>query len=108
MVSNNQYIQSPGYPSNYANRLSCDWTIEKPGNYKVLLTFSTISTESCCDAVRVYNYVNGREQLLREYKGSHSQVRLQSSGNKMRVRFTTDGSVTDRGFRALVTFGKIF
>lgn len=108
LISQNAIFSSPGYPTSlYKDRLNCNWLIERSGNYKITLLFTSIVTESCCDFVYVYDYVNGIERLMNSrYSGSHSQVILKSTGNKMKVTFTSDGSVQAAGFIAQVSFGK--
>lgn len=98
-------FSSPG--SSYANNLNCNWIIEKAG-FSITLVFTSIRTESCCDFVYVYDYVNGAPQLLQKYSGSHSQITLTSVGGKMKVVFTSDGSVQKAGFSAQVSFGKSY
>lgn len=109
-ISQDQFLNSPGYPSNYyGNNLRCSWVLEKQGNYKITIEFTYFFTENRYDYVEVYDYVNGVESKMnnRRYTGSLPRFSLTSTGSKMRVYFLSDYSVSRRGFSAKVTFGKI-
>jgi len=46
-------LQSPNWPDEYARNLTCTWTLVAPPEKQVELLFIQLSTEKCCDAVRV-------------------------------------------------------
>lgn len=68
----------------------------------VTLTFSSFSTESCCDRLRVYDGLSISAPLIGSYGGGGlpNGGTIVSSGNGLTLRFTSDGSVTSSGFAA--------
>ncbi|KAH9509854.1 hypothetical protein Btru_045434 [Bulinus truncatus] len=96
------YISSPNYPRNYYDKTSCTWTISGPPNAIVTLNFMAfdLEVESKCsyDSLQVFDGANSR--LLGKYCGSGISTVLRSTTNIMRLVFTTDNSVTSKGFLA--------
>lgn len=45
--------------------------------------------------------------MNKKYSGSQEPFSLASTGNKMKVKFTSDGSINKKGFQATVAFGKL-
>ncbi|XP_078342832.1 scavenger receptor cysteine-rich domain-containing protein DMBT1-like isoform X6 [Oculina patagonica] len=91
---------SPRYPSFYANNLNCLWTLFIPSNGFLRLQFVVFDTESCCDFVELTDSLGRRIDRL---SGSRSGFAITVTGDRtrlLRVRFTTDSSVTRRGFLA--------
>ncbi|XP_074928780.1 scavenger receptor cysteine-rich domain-containing protein DMBT1-like [Chelonoidis abingdonii] len=95
-------FQSPFYPGNYPNNADCVWEIEAMSNYRVTLSFSDIETEGgTCqyDYIEIYDGPLHTSPLLGKIcHGSY--LSYTSSSNLMTVRFHSDSSVTNRGFRA--------
>ncbi|XP_075791438.1 scavenger receptor cysteine-rich domain-containing protein DMBT1-like isoform X5 [Pelodiscus sinensis] len=95
-------FHSPFYPGNYPNNADCVWEIEAENNYRVTLSFSQISTEggNCqYDYIEIYDGPLYTSPLLGKIcYGSY--LTYTSSSNLMTVRFHSDSSVTNRGFRA--------
>ncbi|XP_067930929.1 sushi, von Willebrand factor type A, EGF and pentraxin domain-containing protein 1-like [Watersipora subatra] len=83
---------SPNYPYNYRNNENCETEIAIPGVISITLTVDDISLESCCDYLRVYAQ-NGT--LLQQFT---TQETKEVPGDFVKVTFTTDSSVTARGF----------
>ena len=86
----------------YADNADCQWLLTCPSAASVVeLTFTSFSTESGFDFVRVYDDANQMHMLLQldgEYGDGLSPVT--SSGPIMLVRLTSDGSVSRAGFFA--------
>ncbi|XP_076455418.1 tolloid-like protein 2 [Babylonia areolata] len=91
-------VQSPNYPDNYPNRQSCVYTITAPAGYRITLTFTDLSLESCCDFVEIRDG-NRTSPVIGLYRNSLPGP-ANTSGNQMWIRFFSDGSITRRGFRA--------
>ncbi|XP_065263663.1 deleted in malignant brain tumors 1 protein-like [Emys orbicularis] len=95
-------FQSPFYPGNYPNNADCVWEIEAVNNYRITLSFRDISTEGgrCQhDYIEIYDGPLYTSPLLGKIcYGSY--LTYTSSSNLMTVRFHSDSSVTNRGFRA--------
>uniref|UniRef100_A0A8C0IXR5 CUB and zona pellucida-like domain-containing protein 1 n=1 Tax=Chelonoidis abingdonii TaxID=106734 RepID=A0A8C0IXR5_CHEAB len=84
-------FQSPFYPGNYPNNADCVWEIESEG---LNLRFM------CCfyDYIEIYDGPLHTSPLLGKIcHGSY--LSYTSSSNLMTVRFHSDSSVTNRGFR---------
>ncbi|XP_078342828.1 scavenger receptor cysteine-rich domain-containing protein DMBT1-like isoform X2 [Oculina patagonica] len=91
---------SPRYPSFYANNLNCLWTLFIPSNGFLRLQFVVFDTESCCDFVELTDSFGRR---LARLSGSRPRSNIIVSGDStgfLRIRFTTDSSVTRQGFLA--------
>ncbi|XP_030425726.1 deleted in malignant brain tumors 1 protein isoform X2 [Gopherus evgoodei] len=95
-------FQSPFYPGNYPNNADCVWEIEAVSNYRITLLFRDISTEGgrCQhDYIEIYDGPLYTSPLLGKIcYGSY--LSYTSSSNLMTVRFHSDSSITNRGFRA--------
>ncbi len=91
--------------SNYTDNLDCSWLIRPANGGRITLSFSRFSTESCCDAVTVYDGATINSQILGTFRGSSIPAAITSSGGVMLVRFTTDGSSTSTGWAASYTAG---
>jgi len=93
-------ITSPNHPGEYGNDVSCDWTITVPEGYKVNLLFDAFQTESGYDKVTVYDGEGTDSPQLKVLDGPNIPDSVKSTGNKMTVTFTSDGSQTMKGFKA--------
>ncbi|KAL9987888.1 hypothetical protein ACROYT_G002266 [Oculina patagonica] len=104
---NQQYgrFTSPNYPSNYPNNLHCTWLIEAPAGYgRLYLRFTSFALESCrncaCDVLEIFDGNSTASPLIKRACGRQSPPRMFSSGRFLFVKFSTDSSVTLRGFNA--------
>ncbi|XP_072171274.1 protein SpAN-like [Diadema setosum] len=95
-------ITSPNYPSNYDNHEDCTWLIEGAPGATVTLTFvdMDIESHSTCnyDAVEVRTGDVSSPGL--KFCGTTLPGEQVSTGNQLLVAFTSDYSVTRRGFKA--------
>ena len=57
------------------------------------LHFTRLSTESCCDKVRVYDGNDTTAPLLHTFSGTSRPIDCRTTGNTAFVSFSTDGSV---------------
>ena len=93
-------FQSPNYPNSYYNNLSYSWLIDGQNNVAILFNYCYI--EPGHDFVRLYDGNWTSSPLLFEASGDRNCPNLTvSSTNQMLVVFTSDGSVTYRGFEAI-------
>ena len=88
----------------YANNMNCYWLITAPVGYLVNVAFLTFSTEASYDYVRLYDGSSTAATLLGQLSGTTLPSSVRSSQPLMLVRFNSDGSNTNTGFTALVTF----
>ncbi|XP_046351491.2 cubilin-like [Haliotis rufescens] len=81
-------IRSPNFPYNYPDNAYCEYIID-PGT-DVILRVDTLSLQTCCDHLKVmdrygYEYhMSDTEDMINDY---------------FRILFTSDSSVSDKGFR---------
>ncbi|XP_067223802.1 CUB and zona pellucida-like domain-containing protein 1 isoform X2 [Chanodichthys erythropterus] len=90
---------SPRYPNSYPNNSRCTWTIHSTEGTTVLLTFTDVYLETCCDYIRVYDGPSTHYPLLDEIR-DYKNKSYNSSNNDLTVFFYTDGSISRRGFHA--------
>ncbi|RXN29309.1 deleted in malignant brain tumors 1 -like protein [Labeo rohita] len=90
---------SPQYPNQYPNDARCTWTMHSTGATTVLLSFTDVFLEECCDYIRVYDGPTTLYPLLGEIR-DYENKQYNSSNNDLTVLFYSDGSVSRRGFHA--------
>ena len=86
--------------SNYRNNVDCAWKLRCPSGQSVRLSFSSFSTESGYDYVRVYDGESTSARHMGAFSGSSTPSTQTSSQRYMFIRFTTDGSSTGTGWAA--------
>ncbi|KAH9509838.1 hypothetical protein Btru_045374 [Bulinus truncatus] len=100
------YIVSPNYPRNYADRTVCTWTISAPTNTIIsinIIDFNLqVATKCNYDAVQVFDGSSTTARLIGKYCDPSVPSLIQSTNNSMTLTFTTDFSVTRKGF--LISF----
>ncbi|MGY8873202.1 MAG: DUF6701 domain-containing protein, partial [Pseudomonadales bacterium] len=92
-------FDSGGSGGQYANREDCSFLIQPAGASSVTLTFSDFALESGYDNIYLYDGTSTFSPQIARLSGSTAGTYTASSG-AMLVRFTSDGSVVDRGFSA--------
>ncbi|KAI8767874.1 deleted in malignant brain tumors 1 protein [Biomphalaria glabrata] len=98
-------ISSPNYPGNYDNNLVVTWLIVTDPQTKIELTFQDVSTECGYDNVQIMDGPSSSDPVigtLCTLPGVHS---LTSTSNALFINFTSDSSVSGRGF--LLTYLEI-
>jgi hypothetical protein len=103
-------ISSMYYPSSYINNADCQWLIAGSSTTRmIMLQFTDVYTESCCDKIRLYNGNSTTSPLIASISGSSpSRTPYTSSQRFMLVRFTSDSSVVYRGFQANYTASTVY
>lgn len=104
MQSGGDVIESPNFPQKYGALSKCKWTLEGPQGSNIILQFQEFDTEKTFDTVQVL--VGGRTEEKsvslatlsgKQDLGSKPYI---TASNFMIVKFTSDGSVERKGFRA--------
>ncbi|XP_020288864.1 bone morphogenetic protein 1 isoform X2 [Pseudomyrmex gracilis] len=104
------HLESPNYPEEYQSSKECVWRLSVPQDYQVALKFQSFEIEN--HDTCVYDYVEVRDghsddsPLIGVYCGYKIPPDIKSTGNKLLVKFVSDGSVQKAGFSA--TFMKEF
>ena len=94
-----------GSSGNYANSSYGSLTINPAvtGNY-VALTFTSLSVETCCDYVRVYDGTSTSATLIGTYTSlPGSTIYATNTSGALTIYFYSDGSATYSGFSATVS-----
>ena len=108
-------FSTPGYPSNYPNRITCTTLIVAPEGQVVRLTFLDFELEgpnfeSNCiwDSVNIYNSVSpDPNQLIGSYCGFKVPVPLLSASTTMFVEFTSDEVLITEVLRLILSLFQV-
>jgi subtilisin family serine protease len=92
-------LQSPSFPAPYPNNFARTWCIRPVDGAPATLTFPSFDIEASFDFVRITDGITG--QLLSSTSGTTAPPPATSSF--LKVRFTTDSSVTRPGWQAAWT-----
>lgn len=104
MQSSGDVIESPNYPHKYNALSKCKWILEGPIGSNIILQFQDFETEKTFDTVQILAggrteekavslaTLSGREEITNKP--------FVTASNFMIVKFTSDGSVERKGFRA--------
>ena len=88
-----------GLSGDYSSNSDSYLTIYPETTSSLVAVSGTVSTESCCDYLRVYDGVGTAGTLLGEYKGENLTVpTLVSTSGPITLHFYSDGSVVKSGF----------
>ncbi|XP_059469459.1 protein tolkin-like [Neocloeon triangulifer] len=104
------HLESPNFPEDYPALKECVWRISVPENFQVALKFQSFEIEKHDNCV--YDYLEVRDgsfensTLIGKYCGHKLPTEILSTGNKLWIKFVSDGSVQKAGFSA--TFMKEF
>jgi len=90
-------IMSPSYPQPYFNDASCHWLLHSTQNF-VVLEILDFNTEADFDFLTIYDGSDETATVLATLSGSDLRGTYFSTGGDMYLTFTSDGSVTDKGF----------
>uniref|UniRef100_A0A4W6EL58 CUB and Sushi multiple domains 3 n=1 Tax=Lates calcarifer TaxID=8187 RepID=A0A4W6EL58_LATCA len=91
-------VLSPNYPHNYTRGQTCVYDIFVPGDFVLFGQFVVFQTLTS-DVVEIFDGSSTDSALLSSIYGSHSGETLPlSSGNKITLKFTTNGTETAKGF----------
>ncbi|XP_064190205.1 cubilin [Anguilla rostrata] len=102
------FLFSPGWPENYEAYLECTWVIRSPDSTVELNVLSVdIEDDPTCyyDGLVVRDGETNLSPLLANVCGRELPGPLHSSGDSMFLRFSSDGSVSGRGFNASYSKG---
>ena len=96
-------FSSPYYPINYPTKKRCTWGITVPGDYRILVVFDEFETQRDSDVLKIYDGESSSSDVLITLSGDMSVSTYGSSGPSLWFEFTTDESITDKGFLATYT-----
>ncbi|XP_072028212.1 hyalin-like [Amphiura filiformis] len=95
-------IQSPAYPSNYLVDMVCDWTVTSVAMRRVLVQFLDFDLEFGWDFL--YIGITDKPRSV-QYTGNETLPSpiLSSINETLLFEFTSDSTITHRGFSLLLT-----
>ena len=97
-------FSSPDYPINYRpNKKRCSWGITVPGGHSILVAFDEFNTQRNSDVLKIYDGASDSSDVLAILSCYWSGSTYGSSGSSLWFEFTTDGSITAKGFHATYT-----
>ncbi|KAI3371683.1 hypothetical protein L3Q82_024252, partial [Scortum barcoo] len=107
LVEDQTAVRSPNYPEFYSNDCALRWVIYAPQGHVVKLDFTDFDLEEsdrCLyDSLTVLGDVEGTEEIA-VLCGASMPPPVLSYHSVMVLQFTSDSSITHRGFSATLTF----
>ena len=101
MTGESGEFKSPNFPENYPSNAECTWTITVPEHQKVSLQFQSLDIDCAGDFIEIHDGSDGSARKIGHFCGTtDSTLQLNSTGNQMYVKLTTDGSNQQEGFEA--------
>lgn len=100
-----KFYDTGGADGSYSNGENYTTTIYPSTGYdRVSVIFDSFSTESCCDALTIYDGPDTSAQIIGTYQGiiSPGEVTSTHSSGALTFVFNSDGSATDSGWEATV------
>jgi len=95
-------IESPEWPKHYKGRTLCTWHISVDPGEKIALRFNSFSLEedgSCEKAKLIVRDGNSKDSnVLGVYCGNTRPPELTSTGNLLRMQFTSSEGAEGKGF----------
>ncbi|XP_070564555.1 cubilin-like [Ptychodera flava] len=94
-----EYLLSPNYPQDYEDNLNCVWTVSAEQGKRLSVTYLDFETEPWRDILSVGSGQDPSSGLIRTDSGITSAPSpFITATNEIWFQFTTDSSVTMRGF----------
>lgn len=100
----NGTFASPRYPNNYYENANCSYRIRTRRKQTIVLRFLDFVLErkvkdECLDYVKVYDVLSTGTKILKTLCGDALPLPIQSSSNKMLIKFHSDGLINNIGFK---------
>ncbi|XP_067293243.1 ovochymase-2-like [Pseudorasbora parva] len=100
-------VRSPAYPQAYSNNSLCRWVIYAPEGHIVKLDFEDFdleASENCkYDSLTVFGDIDGKDEIV-VVCGRSVPPAVLSYGRIMLLQFSTDNTISARGFIATLSF----
>lgn len=97
--SGGKLYDSGGRKGSYSSNEDFLFLIEPTCSKAINIVIDEVYTESCCDALYIYDGASTSDPLLGEYRGSHSTAQfINTTSKQVLIRFKSDGSVNSNGF----------
>ncbi|XP_071787824.1 cubilin-like isoform X2 [Asterias amurensis] len=103
-----QELLSPYFPNYYPHDKICEYVINAPQGQMVIVTFITFDIEAheeCnFDYLQLHDGGDENSLIISKLCGTALPAEVSSTGNSMYLKFVTDGSIANYGFRATFRF----
>ena len=100
-------IISPNYPKEYGLNLDCQWLLKGPVGKTFIFHFEDFKTEDCHDGISIYDGDTVQwwkeEELRSNLCGDSIPGDVATTKNIALIRFSSDESITNRGFKLTYT-----
>ncbi|GMT08065.1 hypothetical protein PENTCL1PPCAC_30239, partial [Pristionchus entomophagus] len=98
------YVYSPNWPNPYPPMSDCLYHIHSRDNRKLVVQFSQVDTEQCCDYVVVYDGPDNTSKVLGIVSGQNDATVKQfySTGTTITLEFFSDSNNEGNGWIATV------
>ncbi len=101
MTSRSGSMVAGSGPSGYLNNQQCSWLIAPIDSVSYIkISFRYFSTESAQDVLTIYSGTDASAPVAGTYSGSTLPSELTIQGNHAYITFSSNSSVTDKGFHA--------
>lgn len=97
---------SPCYPQRYPNSQNCEWTMRAPAGFIIQLSFLDFDLEEAPGCIYDHVEVNTGSSEAKFCGPTANGLTMNSTGNKMKLSFTSDFSVQKRGFSVSFQHGR--
>uniref|UniRef100_H2XSK7 CUB domain-containing protein n=1 Tax=Ciona intestinalis TaxID=7719 RepID=H2XSK7_CIOIN len=86
-------LNSPNYPNNYPNSLSCTWSFFAAAGQQLLINITDMEMEQCCDKLEIRDGQNGRIIATLKYSSINEPLLYTSTTGRLYITMTSDTSV---------------
>ena len=102
-------ITSPRYPNDYTSNEDCEWDIEVPIGKRIELRFVRFRTEASADYLKIYDGRSSSSRQIERLSGFATPSNAYSSGNRLHLKWDSDTSTQELGFKIEVrAYGKFY
>lgn len=97
-TSSSGQLTSPNYPQVYEHDEDCVWVISAPEHTQIVLSFMAFELENNFDYLYIRDGDTESSTLLHTLTNNEHSADVESSGNHLHIKFTSDSSIAKPGF----------
>ena len=102
VIKNADVLSSPGFPSNYPDKILQKYYLKARRGFKVIFVFIYFQVEYHYDFVKIYDGYNISSPLIADLTGVIEAPHiLSSTGNKILFVFRSDFTISKKGFKVI-------
>ena len=104
LTASSDTIEDGSGKNNYGNNYNCNWFINPTNNFSTIkIHFLNFDTEQDNDVLSIYNNSTNPIQLIGSYSGKTIPADLFCNTKNVRIKFTTNSSVSNQGWTLVYT-----